>query len=107
MPGFGIWGCSGFVSRTLRVVDRSIIWTLYNPFPEVPGTSLLRNSGLKTMIIMAFGAQVLNSLVSGPFGIYHPLISEPVLTSAHTGSLHPEEALSLNRGLSPLGASSF
>ena len=29
--------------------------------PEGPGTSLLRNWGLKTMIVVAFGAEVLNN----------------------------------------------
>ena len=28
----------------------------------------LRNEGVKTMIILAFGAEVLNNLVSGPSG---------------------------------------
>ena len=36
--------------------------------PEGPGTLLLRNQSLKTMIVMAFGAQVLDNLVSGPSG---------------------------------------
>ena len=41
---------------------------IYIYIPEGPGTLLLRNQGLKTMIIVALGAKVLNSWVSGPSG---------------------------------------
>ena len=37
-------------------------------YPEGPGTSLFWNWGLTIMIVMAFGAYVLNNLVSGPSG---------------------------------------